>query len=113
MTVSLTYYVFNEPTHFSASGYSQLGKYVRRIIVVNYVAYSCLTFGLLDHDKDTNPSQPETTCKIKVACCKQKNVRKSGEWLEDFYGNKTGVSDWYTTYGISAIARQANLNSCL
>ena len=48
--------------------------------------------------------QPDTTCKIKVACCKQEKIRKSGEWLEDFYGNKTGVPDWYTTYGKSAIA---------
>ena len=48
--------------------------------------------------------QPETTCKIKVACCKRGKMRKSGEWPEDFYGNKTSVPVWYTTFGKSAIA---------
>ena len=44
--------------------------------------------------------QPET----KVACCKQGKIRNSGQWLKDFYGNKTGGPDWYTIYGKSAIA---------
>ena len=48
--------------------------------------------------------QPETTCKIKVVCCKQGKSKKLREWLEDFYGNKTGVPDWYTTYGKSGTA---------
>ena len=41
---------------------------------------------------------------MKGACYKQEKIRKSEEWLEDFYGNKTDVLDWYTTYGKSAIA---------
>ena len=51
MTVSLIYYVCNEPTHFSASGDGQLRKYVRHIIVINCLAYSWLIFVLLDHEQ--------------------------------------------------------------
>ena len=104
MTVLLTYHVCNEPTHFSASGYGQLRKYVRLFIVVNCFAYSRLIFVLLDHEgrhkSALNLRQPAK----QVACCKQGKIRKSGEWLEDFYGNKTGVPDWYINYGKSAIA---------
>ena len=55
MTVSLTYYVCNEPTHFSASGYDQLRKYVRCIIVVSYFAYAYLIFVLLDQEQRQSP----------------------------------------------------------
>ena len=57
--------------------------------------------------------QPETTCKIEVACCKQGKIRKSGEWLEEFYRNKTGVPHWYTNYGKSAIAAANNFELML
>ena len=69
---------------------------------INCFAYSYLIFVLLDHEQ--RPTKTQATCKIKVACCKQGKIRKWREWLEDFYGNKTSVPDWYTTYGKSAIA---------
>ena len=66
MTVSLTYYVWNEPSHSLASGYGQFREYVRLIIVVNCFAYSCLIFVLLDH-KQRHKGPVKLIKQVKIA----------------------------------------------
>ena len=50
------------------------------------------------------------SAKGKLPAANREN-KKSGEWLEDFCGNKTGVPEWYTTYGKSAIAAAGEFES--
>ena len=101
---------FLATTSFYSMTVSLTRKYVRCIIVVNCFAYSCLVFVLLDHEQR---HKPETTCKIKDACCKQGKIRKSGEWLEDFVKIKP-VFRMNTPLIVNLQQpRQVNFNSCL
>ena len=104
MTASVTYYECNGSTHFSASGYGQLRKFVIRIIVINCFAYSGVIFVLLDHEERhksaLNLGQPAKQ-KLPIANGGKKKIKRMAR---RFLWNKTSVRDWYTTYGKSTIA---------